>query len=636
MNQRGLFAVIAVIFLSLGALPASAQKWGEVTTEEWGLQAPADFPESNAAVLFDIGKLIVTTDGISFARHVRMKVFTNAGADEVGDVSVEYRDDDKLKGLKAQTITPDGQKHEVDRSAFYSKLYGSTQEKTFAFPAVEPGSILEYRYELVNERFVSLDPWYFQSDLFTMKSSFTLVLAPGFTYSSLAKNIPRSEQEAVIEDNMATKDRSFTWTRNNLPPVTDEPYMSATSDYLSSLYCQLAQYVGTYQTQNFIRGWPDLGEGYSDMVLGYTRKDGGLKEVLATVIDPNAPKQENNARAIYNFVTRNYKGKSDGGWFTHENLKTLLVEKYGTTREKNLLLTEMLRRAGIDAWPVMISTRDHGVFKPELYQATQFNHLIVYAVIDSIGTFMDASSRFCPYGSLPSNSMTNGGLLLDGKNSELVRVFTNIPTCLRVDVTNISIDTVGQAHCSTAVGFTGYFTSVYGNLYEQEEPEDFVKDRFVEKVSDDYDLGEYSFDYDTTTNQCKLSVAYVARDLTEELDQNILISPVDYYLKSNPFTLKRRDFPIDFGFPFTYQRIVNIHCGGNAALGQMPADTSFQILGASYRRHVSRAGNDVKVECKLIVETPTFSPVDYQQVRQFFTSIEDVSQQQVVFMRTAE
>ena len=68
----------------------------------------------------------------------------------------------------------------------------------------------------------------------------------------------------------------------------------------------------------------------------------------------------------------------------------------------------------------------------------------------------------------------------------------------------------------------------------------------------------------------------------------------------------------------------------------MPADTSFQILGASYRRHVSRAGNDVKVECKLIVETPTFSPVDYQQVRQFFTSIEDVSQQQVVFMRTAE
>jgi hypothetical protein len=636
MLKHGFFAVGIFLLVCCSIGSVSAEKWGDVTDEEWNMQPPKNYPEANAEVIYDVGEMKVTLDAIDFTRHVRIKVFTDKGAEDVGDIAIQYYKDDKLKGLKAQTITPDGKKHEVKGGDIHSREFGSQREKTFAFPAVVPGSILEYKYENVNQRFRALDPWYFQTDLFTLKSSFTLVLAPGFTYSSLVKNIPSFEKDPKVEDAMSTQDKLFTWTRTDLPPVTDEPYMSAVRDYLSSLYCQLVSYESPYFKQTFITGWADLGDFFSKFVDDYAHKDNGVKEAVAAIIDPNASKSESNARAIYRYVTQEIKTKSTGDWWTHDNLKEMLVDKFGTSDEKNVLLTKMLREAGIDAWPVMISTRSHGTFKPELYQLTQLNKVITYAVVDSTGIYMDASSRFCPYGSLPANSMSNAGLLLDGENSELVRIFAVLPKCYRIDATNIEIDSAGEAHCQTTVGLTGYFTSTYGSRYESEEPEDFVKKRFVDRISKDYQLGEYSFDFDTTSNQCKLNVAYTTNDLTESLDQNLLVTPAVYYLKTNPFTLKQRDFPVDFGFPFTYQNIVNIKCDGGYTPGQLPNDTTLQIDGATFERHTMVNGGDVTVESKLVVETANFLPSQYFGLRQFFTGIEDADNQKVVFTKAAQ
>ncbi len=636
MFKQGLLA--AGIFLLIFGFSGTvqAEKWGEVTDAEWQLQPPADYPEANAVVIFDVGEMKVTIDGIDFTRHVRIKVFNAQGADDVGDIVVGYRDKDKLKGLKAQTITPDGKKHEVSGGSIHSRESENTKEKAFSFPAIEPGSILEYRYENVNDRFTALDPWYFQSDLYTLTSSFTLMLAPGFTYSSLARNIPSFEQEPKVDNNAMSKDRSFTWTRTDLPPVTEEPYMSAARDYLSSLYCQLVSYESSYQKANFITGWPDLGEIYTNYVEDFAHSDDGVKELVASITDPGAPKKEVNARAIYKYVAKEVRTKNTGEYWSHDNLGKMLADKFGTSDEKNVLLVKMLREAGIEAWPVMISSRDHGVFNPDLYQITQFNSVIAYAVVDSIGIFLDASNRFCPYGSLPANTMTNGGLLLDGKNSEVVRLFASLPKCYRIDATSIEIDTSGKAHCTSTVGLTGYFTSIYGSLYDSEEPEDFVKKRFAGRVSDDYQLGDYSFDFDTTNNQCKLNIAYTANDLTESLDENLLVTPTAYYFNKNPFTLKQRAFPVDFDFPFTYQNIVSITCDGDYRARQLPVDTTFEIDGATFERQTVADSGMVTITCKLAVVDPKFSPTKYGALRQFFTSVEEVENQKVVFSKVAQ
>ncbi|MEP0828868.1 MAG: DUF3857 domain-containing protein, partial [bacterium] len=181
-----------VYFILPVTIPAviHAQNWGKVTPEEWSLTPPPDYPEANAVIVFDKGTMKVTNEVIKLSRHVRMKVFNKAGADEIGSIDIPFSDDDRLSDLDAQTITPDGKKHQVNKKDIHTKTYGTSKARTFSFPVLDSGCVVEYRYTISNQTYYRLDPWYFQSDLFTLRSEFVLILGPGFTYSSATMNMP--------------------------------------------------------------------------------------------------------------------------------------------------------------------------------------------------------------------------------------------------------------------------------------------------------------------------------------------------------------------------------------------------------------------------------------------------------------
>ena len=202
MGKLSTISLLCVGLITVTFVPGNAQDWGEITEQEEAYQPPIEYPDANAVILFDRGRLTVTTDGITIDRHVRIKVFNSAGAEEAADIRIAYLDGDKITGLKAQTITPGGKKHKVNRRKVHKQSVGSTSYRTFSFPAVEDGAILEYRYTNANKRFSYLDPWYFQNDLYTVESSFTLALAPGFTYSSLTMSVPGSAQRPVTGEDV--------------------------------------------------------------------------------------------------------------------------------------------------------------------------------------------------------------------------------------------------------------------------------------------------------------------------------------------------------------------------------------------------------------------------------------------------
>ncbi len=611
-------------------------KWGEVSQDEWDLQPPEDYPEANAVKIFDFEQLEITFDGIVETHHVRWKVFNDAGAKDVGDITIDYQDGDKLKNLKAHTITPDKVEHKLNDNNFYEQKSEDDRSKTFSFPSVEPGSILEYQYENHNTRFGFLDFWFFQSDVYTMKSVYVVDLAPGFTYSTISTNVPYYQRDPVEYEGKAKNDKCFKWTCTNLPAITTEPYMSAVSDYLSSIYVELSEYKGNGIKIKFKKEWGELGEAATKVVDSYAGNGKDIKKLVATITDTSSAKQESRARTIYRYVCDSIKTKGPGGNLASGSLKDIIKQRYGSSNDKNILLTEMLKQAGIDAWPVWISTRDNGAFKPQVYQIAQLNHIITYAVVDSVGLFLDASTRYCPYGTLPPNSMSNGGVILDGENSEPIRIFTVIPNSQRKDITEMTIDSNGDVSCSTSVALSGFFMSSYGALYEAEEPDSFVIDRFLDKMSDDFKLGTYTFVVDTDGFECQLDMNYTVNDGAETLDRNVLVSPLVSLFRTNPFTLKKREFPVDFQYPFTYENIVKIHCTDSATLIQKPPDTSFFIDGAKYLYNITVDGSTVTVYSKLILERPQFISKQYADLRQFFVNIEEVNQQQVTFERSGQ
>ena len=317
-----LFAVLLLCLSTTLTFAGDKPKWGKVTDAEWATPLPQDYPDANVIILFDIGEMEIEPNGISFYRHVRMKVFNDAGAEEVGDIAIWYRDGDKIKSLKAHTITPDGKKHKVEGGNIQKQEYDTYRTKTFSFPHVEPGSILEYRYRNLNSRFRSLDSWEFHNQQYTLTSQFSLTLAPGFIYSSAYNNIPLPFQEPTEETSALNKYKTFTWTMTNLPPLRDEPMSGAIYNFKSSLKNQLVSYQKGRQYTAFVEGWQDLGEYFTKRVIKkYIRKNKGLKELVAS-LTANAEDKDAKALAIYKFVRDSIRTtKTDvSTWFYNDNV----------------------------------------------------------------------------------------------------------------------------------------------------------------------------------------------------------------------------------------------------------------------------------------------------------------------------
>lgn len=630
-------AVLILLFSS-----AFGQKWGKVTDEELNQGPPGDYPEASAVVLFDIGRMEVSVERVELSRHVRIKILTKAGIDEAGDIGFICDEEDRIKGLQAQTITPDGKKIKVEKKDFFTKKLGGRKYTTFAFPGLDSGCVIEYKYVNSNDRLHRLDAWYFQSDLYTLYSEFSLILNPGFVYSSATVQLPPEKREPETEylpnpdDIYGRRNQKFTWRLADLPPVKDEPYMSFRDNYLASIYSQLVSYETAHSKWDYIKGWPDIGEKFQTYIEEYIDK----KKEIANIADSlttglTSPLEK--AKAIYEYVIKEIKTHEDdrGYYFTNDKLSAMLENKSGTGDEKNVLLTEMLKSAGLSAWPVLIGTRDKTVFNPKLYQAQQFNRIITFVDIKPTFYYLDATSGYCPFGVLPPESRATGGLLIDGRNSELVKIVVDNTKAYRRDMTYMSIDTDGAAQCSTSVQFCGYFASSYGERWDTRKPDEFVKDYFLDKLDVAYNMDTPRFKQDSL-GMLELDITYSLDDYVRRLDNNMVLKPVQYYFRENPFKSEKRFFPVDFNFPFVYQNVVQMTFEGEVVSETLPEPLTLEIPGASYSRTCMFDGRNIIIQSQLSVDNPLFPQQSYSRLRDFFVQATAAVEDEIVVSVASE
>ncbi|MGO8055962.1 DUF3857 domain-containing protein, partial [Rhizobium leguminosarum] len=71
----------------------------------------------------------------------------------------------------------------MEKKSFYRQKMDSKRTMiTFTFPEVKVGSILEYRYTIMREEFVSIDPWIFQDEIPTRLSTFYISFPEYFRF----------------------------------------------------------------------------------------------------------------------------------------------------------------------------------------------------------------------------------------------------------------------------------------------------------------------------------------------------------------------------------------------------------------------------------------------------------------------
>jgi len=639
-SKSSRIVAIMILVLILGSGSALGQKWGKITDEEKLIGPPADYPEANSIILFDKGHIEIKRKNIRIDYHVRIKVLTVDGIDEVGNQSIVYNDKyDKIKNFKAHTITPEGKKIKVEKDAIFDKTVGNRKEKTFAFPSVGVGSIVEYKYSHISDRHYYLRPWYFQNKIYTLKSEVAVTIPTGFTYTVQYQNMPPQFRDPVLNEILdpdesypGAKIKTFVWTRENLPPVTDEPYMSAEDDYRSALRFRITLYENPYVHYSYEESWPELGAFRQQTLDEYCNVNDEVRK-LAEEITAGLTTDIEKSMALHTYVANSFKTSSDynSKYFMHDKMSKFLAEKHGTGEEKNLLLCELHMALDMPAFPVLISRRSHGKFYADFAYLPQFDYLIAFVQLGNDYDFIDASSKLSPYGVLPPNCLVDGGLLIDGEKSQLVRIREKTLYSGRTDLTRIHITADGTAACSTSCSFRGYYASLYGNRHEINDPVDFVEDYFLDKLDMEYILGEHECVLDST-HEFVLKMDYTSDEIVEQLDNNLIVKIVSYGFRDNPFKSEKRFFPVDFQYPFTYRNVMKVVVDGEVQESVLPEDLTYSCSGATFERKTTVQDSVVVVDSKLIIEKPQFLPNLYNQLRKFFDEVSLSSEDELAFV----
>ena len=437
-------------------------EFGDVSDQELEMTAEAIKPGLDATILNKSCDLMIVLDGSNFKReadiHYRYKIFYRS---RQGSGRYVYRFTipvlRKFFDLEVRNYLPNGEviKMDIGKEVKEERENNRTYKK-FAVPGIEVGSIIDLKYRRLSDYVYILQPWYFQENYHVASSSIQVTLPSGFLYRTIFLNT--EDLEAKVERKIFARgsreqmDR-FTWTMKDIPELKREPVMRSMEDYYAGMQFQLVK----YRTYDIAKDWNAIAKDMVDVYQDYLDADEGLSELVSKLTSGITDKTE-IAKVLYQHVRDNFETINQRSIYTNSELKEVLEkEKKGGRQKKNLILVNMLRRAGIDANPVLISRRNHGRVIPNFESLIQFNQTLVhYPISKTKSKILDTSDPYCPFGLLPYQSITEQGLLIRDDSQGIIPLPKQKGINIRQCKTDLVLSADGSLKGNSSITYKGY------------------------------------------------------------------------------------------------------------------------------------------------------------------------------------
>jgi hypothetical protein len=412
-------AVSWLLSLCVFAQKNDVASFGKVEVSEMKIKECEFDPKAEAMVLFDVAELSasITTTGlfIDLDRHVRIKILSDKGLNNA-DVHIRFAYDEKIKNLTAQTYNLDESGNivvtKVDKKLVYEKkLNKRFYELVFTFPEAKAGSIIEYKFKQEN---AGLGSWYFQKSI-PVKYSRYKTDFPGEieVYAAPFCILPYESKR----ESKAGRQLQF-YSMSDIPALRDEPYISAETDYLQRIDIRAQAINLPTQRINLLSSWPGIvkslveDEDFGVQLKREIPRTSDLDAELKKLSDPYS-----KMVTIHDYVRRNMEWNGYGSIWALNGVKSAWKDKKGTNGEINLILVNLLKDAGLNAAPILVSTRENGRISTTVAGYDQFNKVMAYVTIDDKVYVLDGTEKFTPPALIPLEVMTTEGLVIEKAES---------------------------------------------------------------------------------------------------------------------------------------------------------------------------------------------------------------------------
>ncbi|TAD83168.1 MAG: DUF3857 domain-containing protein [Bacteroidetes bacterium] len=641
-------------------------KFGKIALTDFNTPTAPFLEGADAVYLYDVGKTEFNGNSkgwftLEFERHVRIKILTTQGFDAAEFELPLYKDGsdvEKVLNLKALTFNVENgaitQMKLKDEDIFEDKQSKKFTLKKFTMPGVKVGSIIDVQYTISSDFFTNLQPWPFQGRYPRLWSEYEVFIPEFFNFVFLAQgylnyhvnstgesfksyNIVQSQGASASEFvRIDARVNTHRWVIKDVPSLKKEPFTTTLSNHVSKIDFQLNRIqFGTNPPRNYMSNWPMVVTELNNnprfgsfLYKGNNWLDDDLKPVLGGSTNP-----AEKAQKIFNFVRDNFTCTERGGtrMSVENGLKSILKARKGTGPDINLLLVAMLQHEGIEAYPVMLSTRDHG-FSNELYPLLdRFNMVIATAQIDGKTLYLDATDPNLGFNKLNADCYNGHARIINGLG---MPVYLDADSVYEKKVTTVFISNNEKGQWEGTLSSTlGYFES----LALRETLKAKGKDEQIKRMQNalnEVKIGTPEFsqlenkDQSVTVNY-GLTIEHNGEDI-------IYFSPMlaEGY-KENPFKSADRFYPVEMDYATDETYVLNIEIPEGYVLDDKPKSARVNLNDAdgSYEYMIGVQENRVMLRSRLVIKRANFEPDDYQTLRDFFGYVVKKQSEQIVFKK---
>lgn len=640
--------------------PASGQVADSLKPAEWGdisrsalTETPAEADSGAAAViLFDVGSAEVDlynrSDPVDFERRRRVKIVEEAGFDEA-DVTIPFHPEyEEVNDVEGHTFTlgPDGtvQKTELDDdNVFEEEVTENRSEVRFTLPDLEPGSVIEYSYEVESELPQFLHSWSFQHDVPTRYSSYEVEKPVSVNFASWQRG---STDYAV--DTTVSLTRNYgegmraRWVHTNLPALTEEPFVTTIDNYRAQIRFQLrtvrSPRTGEIVSRGMPASWQKLAKDLlkRDQFGEQLRDDYDAVRRRAERVAPDDGSPREVLQAVHDSLSAAVSWNGRGGIYTEHDLDEVLERNRGSSAEINLLLVAMLREAGLQADPALISTREHGFTVGAYPFVRQFNDVIAAVEVGDETLLVDATSSVRPVGLLPRRALNRQAWIVRKDNPTWTPIEVQGSNNRRIVVRG-SLDPDGTFSGQVSIRDSAYAALDRRRTLERDSASALVENAFEASggalTVSDATAGPRSARNRALQTDASFRLAGAAQATGDFLYFDPVV--IDRF-EENPLSSETRAYPVEFATPQRWTYILSLQLPPGYTVEDLPKNVRTRLPDKSgiFIRAARATGSRMSLRIEFALGSSRYPTDTYQQLRGFFEQLTSTLDEQIVLKKT--
>ncbi len=515
----------------------------------------------------------------------------------------------------------------MDKGAIVTekRARGETVQK-FTLPGVEEGAIIEYRYTTYSPGAITPATWWFQEYIPVVWSEYKIKIPTRYYMKIiLGGYLPLTVNDVTTSPSGLQTEYRFAVA--NAPAFQEEPFMTTMADYLSKISFEWSRVRNRRDStaESVAREWQDLDHTlltFDDFGVQY-RQPYLLKEE-ALLIKASYPASDTlgQIRAAYD-VIRSRIAWNGSNYQYSDQLKKALNEKKGDAADINLLLIGFLRLIGLDANPVVLSTRDHGQLNTEQTLLRQFNYVVAHLTLGGKDFLLDATDRFLKPGMLPRRALNGTGRLIlpNGKG----RFISLVPTERSADIKTCKfvISAEGEAKGSFSQLYDGY-RAADARLAHQLLGEEKLIGQLKQRRPDwQIETAELAYVNDLTAPVLAKYILVIPAAASVAGDRMYLNPLLTEGVTSNPFKQSSRQFPVDFAIPFDETFTATYTLPEGFTVDELPKPLALALPnnGGRFTYQIQQKGNQLEVVSRITIRKPVFMADEYIFLKAFYDKI---------------